>query len=87
MRSKNYRSHLAVYGLTPEAYTEMLERQEGVCAVCRKPPGRRRLNVDHNHATGAVRGLLCPSCNRGIGLLGDDLDRLMDAVAYLREQA
>ena len=52
-------------GVTDEAYAELLERQGGVCAICGKPPkdGGRRFNVDHDHRTGAVRGLLCWTCN------------------------
>ncbi len=44
----------------------------------------RRVSIDHNHDTGAVRGLLCISCNSGIGSLGDSRDRLLAAAAYLK---
>lgn len=51
------------YGLTPEQYQEMLDRQNGVCAICEAPPVSKRLAVDHDHGTGAIRGLLCKNCN------------------------
>lgn len=47
-------------------YEYRLKAQGGVCAICSKPPKRRRLCVDHNHRTGKVRGLLCDLCNRRI---------------------
>lgn len=55
-----------LYGITAAQYDEMLEAQDGKCAVCRKPPGKQRLNVDHDHKTGLVRGLLCWTCNRRV---------------------
>lgn len=75
------------YGITYETYLSMLEEQGGVCAVCSAPPGRRVLCVDHNHETGRVRGLLCSNCNAGIGMLGDDPDRLESAITYLKDAA
>lgn len=73
------------YGTTPEAVDAMLEDQGGLCAICGTddPGGRGFWNIDHDHGTGKIRGLLCTACNRGIGLLGDDIDRLMSAAAYL----
>jgi hypothetical protein len=53
-------------GITDELYFEMLERQGGHCALCPATPKTRRLHVDHDHKTGAVRGLLCHRCNRGV---------------------
>lgn len=83
-------NRLARFGITPEQYTQMLEAQGGVCAICCQPErgraknGRiKKLAVDHDHETGAVRGLLCANCNKGIGNLGDDPERLMAAAAYL----
>jgi len=70
------------YGVTLECYREMLERQGGACAICRKTQ-QRAFDVDHCHATGRVRGLLCTNCNRMIGHAADDAARLRAAAAYL----
>lgn len=57
------------YGITPEEYDELLARQDGRCAMCREECATgKRLAVDHDHATGAVRGLLCHACNRALGV-------------------
>lgn len=57
------------YGLTEVQYEEMLTAQGGVCAICRGScPTGRSLAVDHDHTTGAIRGLLCVRCNQGLGV-------------------
>lgn len=70
------------YGISKEQYEEMVSRQGGLCAICRFP-NEKPLRVDHNHDTNAVRGLLCDSCNQGIGQLKDDVQILKAAIAYL----
>jgi hypothetical protein len=72
------------YGLTLDDYQRMLDAQGGVCGICRRPPGKRRLAVDHCHKNGNVRGLLCTRCNTGLGGLGDDPRQIAAALAYLR---
>lgn len=75
------------YGITIEQYDEMLAAQGGVCPICGTPPADPRgyrMHIDHCHDTGRVRGILCGPCNQGIGNLGDDPDRLLAAVEYLR---
>lgn len=75
-----------VYGMKQTEYHTLLEKQGGGCAICKKPPrpGKRgMLHVDHDHQTGAVRGLLCQSCNHGIGNFLDSVDLLACAAAYL----
>src|SRR5438046_1388392 len=57
---------MATYGMTIETYERLLRFQGGLCAICRRPPKRRRLAVDHNHKTGAIRGLLCFACNHRV---------------------
>lgn len=83
---KKRRATLRVYGLTTEAFDALARVQGGVCAVCRRPPGAQRLHVDHDHATGEVRGLLCGPCNRAIGLVDDDPTRLRGLADYLERQ-
>lgn len=60
------------YGISPEQFDEMMEKQKGGCAICGNPPKKLRLNIDHNHKTKKVRGLLCHMCNRALGLLRVD---------------
>jgi hypothetical protein len=74
------------YGLTPEQYEEMLERQGGGCAICGTAPGETALHVDHCHETGRVRGLLCFCCNAGLGQFKHDPDLLYEAMAYAAVQ-
>lgn len=70
------------YGISESEYIAMVERQNGACGICLAPLTSEAL-VDHNHATGAVRGLLCRPCNFAIGLLDDDPDRLRAAASYI----
>jgi hypothetical protein len=62
------------YGISVADYDEMLAAQGGCCAICYGPPtrGRERFDIDHDHSTGVVRGLLCSNCNRAVGLLNDN---------------
>ena len=78
-RSRAY--HLKnTYNMTLEEYDILLQEQSGGCAICGKTG---QLHVDHSHITGKVRGLLCPTCNRGIGQLQEDSSLLRLAAAYL----
>jgi hypothetical protein len=76
-----------LYGLTLEEYQVLLSKQHGVCAICSEPPrGKRRfLAVDHDHETGAVRGLLCTTCNVGLGALRDSPVLVQAALTYLEQ--
>lgn len=81
-----YRSYnLGRYGITPTEYDARLAAQGGVCACCGATANRngKRLFVDHDHRTGAIRGILCHRCNAGIGHLGDTVDGVRRALAYL----
>ena len=81
---KNY-MRLRNYNLRSYEYDDLLERQGHVCAICRQPAtsGGKGLVVDHDHFTGAVRGLLCQRHNLGLALLGDDRSGLEAALEYL----
>lgn len=75
------------YGITSEDYNNMFIEQGGRCAICGKHQTefKKRLAVDHCHDTGKVRGLLCDSCNNGIGKLKDDIQLLTNAIKYLEQ--
>lgn len=80
------RARLKRYGLTVEQYDAMHRLWDGVCWICEEPdPYGKRLAVDHDATTGLVRGLLCTDCNRAIGLLGHDPERLERAARYLQD--
>lgn len=75
-----------MYGLSPEQYLDMLEKQQGKCAICKlEPTSKRGLAVDHDHETGEVRGLLCGGCNTALGSFKDDPEVLTSAIEYLRK--
>lgn len=80
------------YRITPEIYSEMFLSQKGRCLVCKKhrndlPKTYGPLAVDHCHKTGKIRGLLCRSCNSGIGHLKDDVSLVYSALLYLSRNA
>ena len=77
------------HGLTPEQFDALWDSQDGRCAICRcvLTKGTREVHVDHSHKTGAIRGILCGSCNRGLGMLKDSIDNLESALMYLRSHA
>jgi hypothetical protein len=79
------------FGITIEEYDAMFARQDGLCAICLEPSTQvhrksgkvRSLAVDHDHATGRVRSLLCTDCNTVLGLADDSPQRLRDMADYL----
>lgn len=83
-KAKHRGKWLKQYGLTEADFDRMLEDQQGRCAICRSPdPAYRNWCVDHDHSSGAVRGLLCRDCNTGLGLFKDNTEFLRQAIAYL----
>lgn len=80
---------LSEYGITQSDWDVLHAAQNGSCAICGATGGWRanagRLVVDHCHNTNQVRGLLCPSCNRGLGQFEDDPERLRQAARYIEE--
>jgi hypothetical protein len=87
----NRLGRLKRYGLTVEAYRQLVDAQAGLCAICRRQPtGRGQagiLHVDHDHVTGKIRALLCTRCNTALGLLLDDPTIVQEAVEYLKRFA
>lgn len=79
------------YGLSLIEYLQLSSAQDKKCAICKREEtatflGKvKLLAVDHCHKTGKIRGLLCSSCNQGIGLLQDSPEILLSAVAYIRK--
>ena len=80
------------YGVSGEQYEHMLKLQNYVCALCKEPETARyvdgrikSLAVDHCHASGKVRKLLCQLCNTGLGNFKDDVELLKEAIKYLEE--
>jgi hypothetical protein len=76
------------FGITSEGYEELLKKAGGCCEVCGKTETYCRgklayFVVDHCHTTGEIRGILCHSCNRAIGQLGDSSDLVDKARRYL----
>ena len=68
------------YGMSLLDYDLMVDEQGGQCAIC---GAKEKLYVDHNHDTGKIRGLLCNTCNRAIGLLRDDSITIYKAAEYV----
>ena len=87
-RSWRRTGRLSRYGVSAEQFAEMVEKQDGRCAICGEVfayTGRwDRPNLDHDHQTDAVRGLLCHHCNTMLGFARDSLDVLEAAVNYMR---
>lgn len=85
---QNYKSQLKKrFGMTLEDYDKMLFEQGGKCAICNihHTETPRKLNVDHCHTTGKIRGLLCFNCNTSLGKLQDSIQILEQAIKYLQQ--
>lgn len=91
---KNYRGPISRrytlkknFGITEQQYADMLASQNGKCAICGLKKSSTKisnfLSVDHDHETGAIRGLLCAPCNTGIGMLKDNPSLLQKGIDYL----
>lgn len=78
---KRDRYYIKKYGITADEFDRIWHQQHGLCANCRQPADRPHL--DHDHTTGAVRGILCHNCNVGLGHFMDDPELLLRAIHYL----
>jgi len=84
MRDAYYRR---TYGISADEVDEMLEAQSGGCAICGEKAERlASMHVDHDHEHGHLRGLLCSTCNQGLGHFRDDPAVLLRAIVYLRQR-
>lgn len=82
---KKREQHLKEYGLTVESYLEILNSQNNSCAICKEPfINSKHTHIDHCHETNKVRGILCGSCNLGLGKFHDNPKYLLSAIEYLR---
>lgn len=84
---KKYYRIKSKYGITPEQYNLLKQNQNNKCKICGKDEAMTRngLVIDHDHKTGKVRGLLCSSCNTGLGRFKDSVNYLEQAIKYLLE--
>jgi uncharacterized protein YpuA (DUF1002 family) len=81
------KTHLKMrYGLTPHDKQKMLDEQNNCCAICGVEfVDAKATHVDHNHDTNKVRGILCRSCNIGLGHFKDSTEFLLEAIEYLKK--
>jgi hypothetical protein len=87
-QKSRWKMHLKKRGLTPELYERIFEKQNGLCAICRvaldrTAYGKRSVHLDHDHATGVNRQLLCALCNAGLGAFRDDPVLMRAAADYI----
>ena len=82
-----YASNYKKYGISYEDKVRLMEEQGGLCKICKDPfpDNPRKIHLDHFHEDGTIRGVLCGSCNYGIGCFRDSPERLMAAAQYLME--
>lgn len=73
-----------MYGISVHDYRYLLQKQRHKCAICKKWDRWRRLDVDHDHKTGHVRGLLCNKCNTALGSFQTSVVILERAIAYVK---
>lgn len=79
--------YIKKYGITLEQKLEMLKKQEYSCDICKiELLNSSVAYVDHDHETGVIRGILCNTCNRALGMFKDNVEVLESAVKYLRKQ-
>jgi len=80
---------LKTYNISLEELSEMIDSQRGCCKICGKslidPDSNRNYDIDHNHETGKVRGLLCTKCNTALGLMFEDIKALEAMITYIKQ--
>lgn len=89
-KQQDFLKRFRKYGITPEEFDAMKNKQEFRCAICGVVPdsknsrARDGFSIDHCHVSGRVRGLLCLNCNTGIGMLKESEEILKAAIKYLQ---
>src|SRR5262245_21001533 len=73
------------YGIEIRQWEALFKSQGGVCAICGNPETYRRLSMEHEHRSGKIRGLLCNSCNNGLGRFFDSEKLLRAAAKYIKK--
>ena len=89
LKYQSYKTRIKrCYHVEPEYIQYLMNQQKGCCGCCGEslvyPDSKKQYHIDHDHTTLKVRGLLCTTCNTGIGHLGDNLEGLHNAIKYLR---
>jgi DNA-directed RNA polymerase subunit RPC12/RpoP len=79
----NLKNRVGRYGISISDYNKMIQVQDNKCAICGDELNNSNIRIDHDHKTGDVRGLLCTSCNTGLGLMKDSPEVLGNAKKYL----
>lgn len=89
-QNKRWEKKASHYGVTVQFLKDLHAKQDGLCAICRKPEVNKHqtgctmeLAVDHDHKTNIVRGFLCQKCNQGLGMFQDDPELMLRAINYL----
>ena len=77
--TRGYRASIQ-YDITEMEFNSLLQSANGLCMICKR---KDKLNLDHCHSSGVVRGFLCGSCNNGLGRFRDNIQILKDAISYL----
>jgi hypothetical protein len=82
---KTHLNRMNRFGLTPKDYENLLKVQDYKCAICESPLTfvKNSAVVDHCHGTNKIRGILCRSCNTGLGSFKDEKSFLAKAIYYL----
>lgn len=80
-----FQGRLRNYGLTLDEFHSRYEAQNFCCAICKSEMDVSSAYIDHHHASGKVRGLLCQGCNWGIGMLGESRSAIRSAIGYLEK--
>jgi hypothetical protein len=86
-RSRRRSAWKSRYNLSEDVYYQMCKTQNYSCAVCGiRVTGNDHLHVDHDHASGKVRGLLCRCCNTAVGMVRESREILKNLIVYLEQR-